>query len=53
MDLALRRPERGHPMSRYIATTILAIAAALVTVAELAVTVDQPDGVHAAFLVRP
>ena len=40
-------------MSRYIATTILAIAAALITVAELAVTVDQPEGAHAAFLVRP
>lgn len=40
-------------MSRYIATTILAIAAAVITVAELAITIDQPDSTHAAFMVRP
>jgi hypothetical protein len=40
-------------MSRYIATTLLALAAAVVTVSELAIMVDQPESAPAAFLVRP
>lgn len=52
MDLATRRQHRGSPMSRYIATTILALAAALVTVVDLAVTTDQPGSGHATFLLQ-
>ncbi|MEJ8840235.1 hypothetical protein [Ramlibacter sp. AN1133] len=40
-------------MSRYIATTILAVAAAVITVTDLAVAIDQPGNAPAAFLVRP
>lgn len=41
-------------MSRYIAATILAIAAAaIVSVTELAAAIDQPDSAHPAFMVRP
>jgi hypothetical protein len=40
-------------MSRYIATTILAIAAAVITVAELAVSIELPDSAHATFAVLP
>ena len=39
-------------MSRYIATALLAVAAALVTVVDLAVHADGSDGAPAAFLVR-
>jgi hypothetical protein len=53
MDFAVRSHERGHPMSRYIATTILAIAAAVVTVAELGLTMEQPGTTPAALMVRP
>jgi hypothetical protein len=40
-------------MSRYIATTILALAAAIITVADLALKMDQPDSAHSAWTVRP
>ena len=40
-------------MSRYIAATILAIAAAVISVTELAVTLEQPDSGDAAWMVRP
>jgi hypothetical protein len=53
MDIASCRSERGNPMSRYIATTLLALAAAVITVAELAITLEQPDYAHAAFVVQP
>jgi Zn-dependent membrane protease YugP len=53
MDLAVRSHERGHSMSRYIATTILAIAAAVVTVAELATTVEHLGTAVAPWVVGP
>jgi hypothetical protein len=53
MDTATRRCERGNPMSRYLATMILALAAAIITVADLALTIDQPDGARGALMVRP
>ena len=54
MDFTSRRHERGHPMSRYIAATLLAIAAAaVVSVTELAATVDQSDSAHPALMVQP
>jgi hypothetical protein len=40
-------------MSRYIATTILAIAAAVLTVTEMAVGIEQPGHADAAFVVLP
>ena len=40
-------------MSRYIATTLLAIAAAVISVTELAVTLEQPDSGNSAWTVRP
>lgn len=40
-------------MSRYIAITILAVAAAVISVAEVAVTLEQPDGAPSALMVRP
>jgi hypothetical protein len=53
MDHASRRQHRGHPMSRYIATTLLAVAAAIVTVVDLGIAVDQPGNGAAAFLLQP
>jgi|KBSSwiStaDraftv2_1062776.scaffolds.fasta_scaffold7257411_2 hypothetical protein len=40
-------------MSRYIAITILAIAAAVISTVEVAVTLEQPDGAPTALMVRP
>jgi len=39
-------------MSRYIATTILAVAAAVIT-ANLVVSVEQPEHAPAVFMLRP
>jgi hypothetical protein len=50
MDSAAVRPQRGHPMSRYIATALLAIAAAAITSTDLAFTFEHPDS---AWMVRP
>lgn len=40
-------------MSRYIATTLLAVAAAIVTVVDLGFAFDQPGHGAAAFLLQP
>jgi hypothetical protein len=40
-------------MSRYIAATLLAVAAAIVTVLDLGITADQPGHGVAAFLLQP
>ena len=53
MDFATRRQERGLPMSRYIATTLLAIAAACVTAADFAAMGEHADGALAALMVGP
>jgi hypothetical protein len=53
MDFVMRRQERGFPMSRYIATTLLAIAAAVVSVADFAALGEHADGALAALMVSP
>lgn len=53
MDFTTRRQERGFPMSRYIATTLLAIAAASITAADLAFIGEHADSGPAALVVFP
>jgi hypothetical protein len=53
MDFATRRHERGFPMSRYIVTTLLAIAAAFITAADFAGMGEHADSALAALMVGP
>jgi hypothetical protein len=53
MDSTSLRPQRGYPMSRYIAVALLAVAAAAITATDLAVTLDQSDSARNTSMVRP
>ena len=53
MDFTTRRHGRGFPMSRYIAASLLALAAALITAADFAFIGEQAGSAPAAFMVRP
>ena len=53
MDLALRRRlERGTAMSRYIVTTILALAAAVLSVTDLGLSGAPADAAVGTFSVE-
>lgn len=53
MDFTTRRQERGFPMSRYIAASLLAIAAAFITAADFAVVGEPAGSAPGAFMVHP
>lgn len=52
MDATTRRHRRGSTMSRYIAATLLAIAAAVISVTA-AVMLEHSDSGNSAFVVLP
>lgn len=53
--MELHRPPhpKGSTMSLYIATTLLAIAAAVITATDLALPIELAGGAPAVMLVRP